>query len=646
MLYPAGRYNLSYDICSIAICAFVLLYLIATGNLRIRRIRSYFWLVVCMLLCSSGELAMDIARNDNGIFFTNAQAEALTFVSHVAHNSVPFLLVVHLLALSGLRHGLKRRDLVLISLPELILLVSHVIPPIRHLIYYYYGNCEYARGPLYCLYYLVVAFYVIYGVSVLVIKRSSIERHIIKYVTILCAGYLIGMIVGMANTYIRVTNFIQTLVLSSAFILLENENSLRDNVTGIYNIRGLTRDAFPLFHSSSTTYILSVKLQDINNYRLLVGMDAMGQMLHEMGSWMLGLASESRYFYRTGSGEFAILLFGASSDTASEFAELVRSRFSQPWHYSSGATELSVPAQVWVSSIPDSISTEEQVLAFAESAYNPDLPDDRVFFANEVQEEERRIRVDVAIRRAIANDTFEVYYQPIYDTSTGTIRSCEALVRMSDPELGQVSPEEFIKVAERSGTVSTIGSIVFEKVCRFISSADPARYGLDYVEVNLSPLQCMDPNLTSELTSIMDRYDVCAEQIVLEITESSVIHNPTQVHGIVHELRGVGFKFALDDFGTGEANYSYIRNFPFSIIKIDKSFLWSADKSRSDRIVLRSMLGLVKDLGLESVVEGVETQDQRDMLMRDGVNYLQGYLYSKPVPEVRFLDYVREFNAR
>jgi EAL domain-containing protein (putative c-di-GMP-specific phosphodiesterase class I) len=143
-----------------------------------------------------------------------------------------------------------------------------------------------------------------------------------------------------------------------------------------------------------------------------------------------------------------------------------------------------------------------------------------------------------------------MYYQPIYDTRAGKLRSCEALVRMTDPELGPVSPEEFIKVAERTGTISTIGAIVFEKVCAFIADKQPSRYGVDFVEVNVSPIQCMDQNLVSEFQAIMKRYRVQAEQIVLEITESAVIRSKGRVSGIIKGLYDAGFRFALDDFGT------------------------------------------------------------------------------------------------
>lgn len=644
MIYPSGRYNLNFDICAIIMCVLLTVYLLIFKKLYVRRTRAYLYIVVCMILCSTGELVMDIVRNNNGITFTNTQAEIATFISHVSHNSIPFLLIMYFLALTGLWHSIKRKNIVLISIPEIILIAAHIIPPVRHLIYYYYGNCEYARGPLYCLYYFIALFYFIFYVALFIKKRASIQKANMVYGIVLCSGYIVGMVIGMIDPYIRMTNFIQSLVLSSAFFLLENDDTYLDKVTGVYNIRRLVEDTYPLFHGKKSTYILSIKLQDLNDYRLMVGLSAMTEILHQIGSWMLSIANEDLNFFRVGNGEFAVILYNADSNQTAAIADRIRDRFTKSWNYSKDGS-LTIPAQIWASSIPDRISTEEQVLSFSESPFNTDLPHNQIYVADEMKEEGRQTNVNVAIRRAIKNNTFEVYYQPIYDTASGKIHSCEALVRMTDPELGPVSPEEFIKVAERTGTISHIGSIVFEKVCQFISEKKPEQYGIDFIEVNLSPIQCMDQNLVSKFKAIMDKYHVKPERIILEITESAVIRDKGRVDSIIHQLNDAGFEYALDDFGTGQANYSYVHEFPFSIIKIDKSFLWAADKNTTDRAVLKNMLSLVKDLNLKSVVEGVETKEQRDKLIKDGVNYLQGYYYSKPVNEDQFIEYLKKFNG-
>lgn len=645
MISIAGRYNLNFDIAAIIVCIPLLIYLIKEGNLHFRRVRSFLWIVICMLCCTVSELGIDIIRNSGSPSFSNTIAEVLTFISHVAHNSIPFLLVMYFLAMTELWRGLKNKQFAILSIPEDLFIIIHLIPSTRHLLYYYTNNLVYVRGPLYCIYYIVVCLYMLIGIAILAVKRNSIKKQNIVTISILWMTYYLAMIISMFNKYIQITNFIQMLIFIGTYFFLEDDRSMLDKETGIYNENGLERDVFPLFHSSYRSYILSLKLQDMNDYRLMIGSNAMKRVLREIGKWMLSISNENCLFYKTGHGEFAVLLYNADKDKMNAVAEQIRNRFTQQWSYSDDAS-LTIPAQIWVSSIPDRISNEDQVFTFSEAPFDVNLPQDQIYVANEIQDEKRRAEVNVAIRRALTNNILEVYYQPIYDSTTGTIHSCEALVRMTDPELGSVSPEEFIKVAEQTGTISEIGSIVFEKVCQFIAEKKPEQYGMDFIEVNLSPIQCMDQDLASEFNDIMKKYHVSSKQIVLEITESAVIRNHGKVNNVIQELTDAGFKFALDDFGTGQSNYSYIRDFPFSIIKIDKSFLWSADKDPVDRVVFRSMLKLVENLHLECVVEGVETEFFKDHLINDGVTYLQGYYYSKPIPEDQFIDYIKNFNKK
>ena len=135
-----------------------------------------------------------------------------------------------------------------------------------------------------------------------------------------------------------------------------------------------------------------------------------------------------------------------------------------------------------------------------------------------------------------------------------------------------------------------------------------------------------------------------SDEINLEITESAVVGSESTMQDVLHRLHDMGLAFALDDFGTGNANYSYIMNYPFRIIKVDKSFLWNSFKSHDNEVIFDNMISLIRGLRREAVVEGVETEDQKDRLVKDGVRYLQGYFYSKPVPEDEFLNYVKQFN--
>ncbi|MBQ1604443.1 MAG: EAL domain-containing protein, partial [Lachnospiraceae bacterium] len=342
------------------------------------------------------------------------------------------------------------------------------------------------------------------------------------------------------------------------------------------------------------------------------------------------------------SGTFALVLYDFDRENALRFAEKIRGRFIDEWIVE-GASVFFQPL-VKMTGVPEQICQDDQLYAFIENGSIEGMIMNSVNFIDEVSTGQRRLQIEMALDRAIKNDTLQVYYQPIYDVATGRIRSCEALVRMYDEELGMVSPEEFIKVAEKTGQVNFVGEIVFEKVCQFLKEYTPQKYGVDYVEVNLSTVECMNPLVPSTIRDLMNKYGVDESQISLEITESAVIHNKETMANVMDNMQRAGLSFALDDFGTGNANFSYVLDYNFDIIKIDKTFLWAADGSEENAAILEAMLQLIKGLKRKAVVEGVETEKQRDYLVSKGVEFLQGYYYSKPLPEREFIDFIRRYN--
>ena len=368
----------------------------------------------------------------------------------------------------------------------------------------------------------------------------------------------------------------------------------------------------------------------------------MNFLLKDVSQWLAKLSNDKVSVYHPKSATFAMVLYDYNREYALRFAEKIRVRFIDEWIID--GTSVFFQPLVKMTGVPQQIRTDEQLYAFIENGSIEGMVMNSVNFIDEVGSSQRRLQIEMALDRAIKNDTLQVYYQPIYDVATGRIRSCEALVRMDDEELGMVSPEEFIKVAEKTGQINFIGEIVFEKVCQFLKEQAPQKYGMEYVEVNLSTVECMNPLVPSTIHNLMNKYGVDKSQISIEITESAVIHNKETMVNVMENMQRSGLSFALDDFGTGNANFSYVLDYNFDIIKIDKAFLWAADGSAENAAILEAMIQLIKGLNRKAVVEGVETEKQRDYLVSKGVEFLQGYYFSKPLPEREFIDYIRRYN--
>jgi EAL domain-containing protein (putative c-di-GMP-specific phosphodiesterase class I) len=258
---------------------------------------------------------------------------------------------------------------------------------------------------------------------------------------------------------------------------------------------------------------------------------------------------------------------------------------------------------------------------------------------------ERALKVERAIRSALEAASFEVYYQPIVSARTGRVVSAEALLRLRDVELGWIAPDEFIVIAENNGSIHRVGEFVLERACEFLSGLRASGRRLDYIEVNMSVAQCIQANLADHLRAKVRRYGLEPSDLCLEITETAASHSPAMMGRTVQQVADAGFPIAIDDFGTGYSNLVNLIGMPFGIVKLDRSLVLQMDKPEGGAVGVRSIVTMFSAMGVSLVAEGVETDDQLSALREAGVDYIQGYYYSRPLPAGSFIEYLDELEA-
>ena len=265
-----------------------------------------------------------------------------------------------------------------------------------------------------------------------------------------------------------------------------------------------------------------------------------------------------------------------------------------------------------------------------------------VFASTDVLEKRRReIEITQAISTAIKNASFQVYFQPIYSKVEKRYTNMEALVRLIDDNIGFIPPDEFIPIAEKNGDILAIGEIVLEKVCSFIEEYHPEDFGIKAIHVNLSVVQCMQENINIRLMNIIDKYRIPHSLIDFEITETTADNTSDSLDKIMKDFNEKGIHFSLDDFGTGYSNQTNIMQYPYSIVKIDKSMVWACDSNPKALISLKHTIAMIKDLEMKVLAEGVETLNQQKMLEDIGVEYLQGYYFSRPLPVCDLIEVIK-----
>jgi EAL domain-containing protein (putative c-di-GMP-specific phosphodiesterase class I) len=218
----------------------------------------------------------------------------------------------------------------------------------------------------------------------------------------------------------------------------------------------------------------------------------------------------------------------------------------------------------------------------------------------------------------------------------------EALARLNVPDYGYVSHEEFIRIAEQNGTINKIGILVLEEVCKFIKQFNLKSKGIEFIEVNLSVVQCMQEKIYKEIDNVLKKYNIPSEMINLEITESAAAYSEKRLIQNMARMTLMDLTFSLDDYGSGYSNINYLVDLPFTIVKIDKYVVWAAMKKVTSRMVLENTIAMFKDINLKVVTEGIEDLEMAKTVTDMGADYLQGYYYSKPLPKEKVIACLEE----
>ncbi len=498
--------------------------------------------------------------------------------------------------------------------------------------YYQNGREIYTYGPSVIATYIFCIYFVIMTLVMALVHRKHMIQDRVEAVVMWILVWMLAAIVQFFFNQLLLVGYASCLGMMILFFKLENPEASIDRETGAFNSHVLLKYMKQLFERGDSFALLLVGLEQ---YR---GMTVGYEAVELKGIFKFLKAQGNVKVFKNVEQEF-VLLF-EDREQFEQYFPKIRERFAGDWD---GRYYEPVYVTVPDSRVAASAVEIYQLLWYYKQNLEYLDQHSMIEIDEKLVEERRQYRkMEKVICEALAEDRVEIFLQPIYSVGRERFMAAEALARIRRKDGTIVPPGQFISVAETTGLISSLGERVFEKTCQFIKREKIWEWGLDYIEVNLSVRQCESRELADRYIAIMKQYDVQPSMVNLEVTESVSIQMRNTLLKNMEQLIEFGVSFSLDDFGNGESNLNYIVDMPVQIVKFDRDMTRAYFEKDKGRFVIEAATRMILDMGLKIVSEGVETSAQLEGMRQLGVHYIQGYYFSKPLPEPDFVNFVKE----
>ena len=646
---------LSFDECAIAISLLFLISYIVRKQYRNGRSNFIMFLLIIMILVSTmmdlGSASVDY-YGYNGGSFMRALSYGFNFVYFITRNLIAPLFVLYLYSSIDIWHvfnATKVRN-ILWFVPVVLEMSIIALNGIVFDVFSISEECVYVRGPMIFALYACSAYYALWGVLMIIRFRSIMNKD--KFAALLFMYLMIfsGMMAQLIMPKFLIESFALVMSLLFFMVMVKRAENQIDPITGAtkYNegIERVTKN----FITHKPVSVILIKIANYNNITLYLGQSRYNDFLRRMTGILSMIGRDEDFpaeiFYLE-NGLFAFLGEITDDVKIAEVARTVHKTLIDP--VEAEGFSVAADARICVVKCPDDIENFQTLFALG-TTFHHTLPktNDVHFYRDFCNDRDFKVRNDMneILFRAIESNGFQMYYQPIYSTAENRFVAAEALIRLHDRYYGNIPPSIFIPIAEATGAIHEIGNYVLKTVIRFIARLDLEELGLKYIEMNLSASQCIEVDLVDRIKNLIEENRIEPSSLGLELTETAADINPEIVDNNIRRLHDYGVRIALDDYGTGYSNVKRVTTLPIDQVKLDKSFVDMVDDQQM-WIVIQDTISMLKEMGKEVLVEGVEEERVARMFTNintdliQGCELIQGFYFCKPIPADDFIEFIK-----
>ena len=623
-------YNADFLIAAVVILLLVLRNFLDQKRAEDLNSRIFLFFAVIGILDVIAELVSDYyITSGDGDF--GLAAVVTTTIFYLFQALLPYALLCYIMTLHD-NKLISVKKMLLAGLATILLASIVLTNPFTEKLFYFDVSAGYVEGPWYRLMYYSALFHLAVILILVISWRKefgSQKTKVILDILILCGC---GVVIQLLHYPLLMTGFGMSLGILALFLTINNPNANRDSLTGVYNHLYLTRRSDELIAAGKSFHIITIYLYQLKHINKVAGVEG-GDYILQLTAKKLEELCGSRVFRITGK---RFLVLTMSLQEYEYYITQIKKMFETDMQMDADSSKPATPVILSGIVHGQKLGASGLMLEYAEYLESLSMQNGMI---EVIQDDQQTMdgflynkKVEQYLRTAIAQDLFEVYYQPVYSTEKNDFVTLEALSRLHHPELGWIAPDVFIQIAEKNHMIEQITDLQFKRICMFINEHRGLMKKLFNIKVNLSSLDLMRSDCSSHFIRMMDDMDIQHDWIQFEITETVATEYNAGLGMVVDGFMAAGVRLCLDDFGSGYANLNTVMRLPFSAIKIDRTLLFDICNDKKRAMFYQSIIETFHRMGYSIVSEGVETEEEMSLLSSWGVDMIQGYYFSRPLP--------------
>lgn len=625
--------NISFQLCGLAFLLLIIVLLSNRNIVNTKTLRSYIYLLAGSTISVIFDISSVITLSMDD-YETSIINELFCKLYLVCMFITIYLFFLYVLVRYGIDEKLAKKCRIIVSLPIIPYIIWGYFTDIN---YYVNGNVAYTYGlyvwGVYAYAFVVLVLVVLKGFAI----RNRLDKNTIKPLVFLLIVFLIAVLIQLFNNEYLLISFALSIVMVYMYMCLENPGEFIDRISGLYNTEGAKIIMSEKCGGNIKAFIVSLK--DFKFINDTFGVAAANGLIKQIASFLKSLPCD--IVYRTAGTSFVMVYYG--DENIEKNIEKIKDRLKDSFEVA--GVSITVNSVLLLFDPDDSELSAQEMINYINYFIknSSDEEKDIVYIKKgEIEEKKKNDNIENSIIKALNNNELMVYYQPIYNNTKEIFTSAEALMRIKNDEGKFIPPDIFIPIAEKNGLIVKLGMELFEKVCAFIEKNDLQNTYLEYIDVNLSVIQCMQHDLADKLVAVMNKYHINPSFINFEITETAASNSESTLLMNMKKLIDLNSSFSLDDYGSGYSNINYVLELPICVLKYDKNMVWSSFEGEKGRVIMEYTVNMTKELRLKSLAEGVETKEQFERIKELGIEYTQGYYFSRPLPEDEFIEKIKQ----